>query len=229
LRALYIALLLVAALALPAAGQEAKGSGRDSRNPATVVVANRLNQGVSVWIDGEMKGRVEPSKEARFDRVAPGKVSLQAAALGSAGPVAGEERDLAPGETFTWTLYPVLSWGEEKGTGTVVLENGLDHDVEVTLGGSPAGSLAPGATRAYPRVVAGNVDVSARDAAGGAAEQRTLTVLPGNIARWEIGKGDREVGQAEAGSTGGASRSPAAASRKGAARGAPKAAARPSR
>ena len=184
---LNVAVFLVVALASPALAQSAKGSGGESKAPATVVVQNRLERAVTIWIGGEMKGRVEPSGEARFSGIPAGEINLQAGAAGSAGPVAGEARTLGPGETFTWTLYPVLSWEEKKGTGTLVVTNKLDHEVEVSFGGSPAGRLGPGATRAYPRVVAGDVTVSAADSEGNLVGTRDLSVAPGAIARWEIG------------------------------------------
>jgi hypothetical protein len=180
-------LLFVAALSSPAAAQSAKGSGGESKAPATVVVVNRLERAVTIWIGDEMKGRVESSGEARFSGIPAGQVSLKAGAVGSAGPVAGEERSLGSGETFTWTLYPVLTWGEEKQTGTLVVRNMLDREVEVSFGGSPAGRLGPGATRAYPRVVAGDVVVSAQDDDGNVVGERDLSIVPGSIARWDIG------------------------------------------
>jgi hypothetical protein len=184
---LRVAIVLLVALGSAAAAQSAKGSGGEPKAPATVVVVNRLERAVTIWIGGEMKGRVEPAGEARFSGIPAGPVSLQAGAAGSAGPVAGEERSLGSGETFTWTLYPVLSWEEKKGTGTLVVTNKLDHEVEVSFGGSPAGRLGPGATRAYPRVVAGDVKVSAADSDGNVVGTRDLSVMAGAIARWEIG------------------------------------------
>jgi hypothetical protein len=187
LKSFAVALLFLAAASGPAAAQTPRGGDGGGRAPASVMVVNELEQGVTVWINGELKGRVEPSGRARFDGVPSGPVSLKAGAEGSAGPVAGEERTLEPGETFTWTVYPVLSWGEEKGTGTLVLENGLDGEVEVLLNGEPAGVLTPGATRAYPRVVAGEVEVVARVPGGETVQERAVPVVAGNIARWEIG------------------------------------------
>ncbi len=191
--------LFMAAAAAPAVAQTPKGSDGDSKAPATVVVVNRLERAVTVWIDGEMKGYVPPAGQAGFYGIRAGRVSLQAGATGSAGPVAGEDRSLAPGETFTWTLYPVLSWEEKKGTGTLVLTNTLAREVEVSFGGSPAGRLGPGAMRAYPRVVAGEVTVSVHDADGNVVAERNLSVVPGNIARWEIGSdGDGSAPRADA-------------------------------
>jgi hypothetical protein len=193
--------VLLAALAGPAAAQTGKGSGADARFPATVVVLNQLEGPVTIWINGEMKGRVEPAGRMEFHRIPAGQISLQAGAAGSAGPVASEERAIASGETFTWTLFPVLSWGEEKGTGTLVLTNALERDVDVALNGNPAGRLGPGATRAYPRVVAGEVVVSARGADGDVLEEHRLSVTMGGIARWKIGsREDASATRAEAGS-----------------------------
>jgi len=42
-------------------------------------------------------------------------------------------------------------------------------------------------TRAYPRIVAGDVTVKAVDAEGKVVEERTLSVAPHRLARWEIG------------------------------------------
>jgi hypothetical protein len=187
LKSSVVIFLLLLVLAVPVRAQTPKGSAGESRTPATVVVENRLDRGVAVWINGEMKGRVEPAGQARFPGVPAGMMSIQAGVTGSAGPVAGEERALEPGETFTWTLYPVLYWQEEKGTGTLVLENVLGREVDVFLNGDPAGRLGAGATRAYPRVVVGQVEVSARNAEGQVLEERTLAVTAGRISRWEIG------------------------------------------
>ena len=191
MKRLTVAILLAAALASPLAAQSAKGSGGESKVPASVVVVNRLERAVTIWIGGEMKGRVEAGGSATFPGISPGEVSLQAGAAGSAGPVAGEECSLDPGETFTWTLYPVLTWEESKGTGTLVVTNKLDRSVDVSFGEHPAGRLEPGATRAYPRVVAGDMTVSAADTEGNVVGTRDLSVAPGTIARWDIG-GDAE-------------------------------------
>lgn len=197
---LQVTVLLLMALAGPAAAQTAKGSGAHARVPATVVVVNQLQRGVTVWINGEMKGRVQSAGRAEFHRIPAGQISLQAGAAGSAGPVASEERAIASGETFTWTLFPVLAWEEEKGTGTLVLTNALERDVDISLNGDPAGRLGPGATRAYPRVVVGDVLVSARGADGSVLEERQLSVVMGGIARWEIeSREDASATRAEAG------------------------------
>ena len=100
--------------------------------------------------------------------------------------MASEQRQLDAGETFTWTLYPVPVAGEEKGTGTIVLQNALEREVEVYLGETTVGSLAPGATRAMARIVAGEVTAVAREGEEVLAERR-LAVEPGQVTRWEIG------------------------------------------
>ncbi|MFN2432546.1 MAG: hypothetical protein ABR599_06980 [Gemmatimonadota bacterium] len=181
----WTAVLLLLAAA-PAAAQEGKG-GNAGDGPGAVVVVNRLERDVSVWINGERKGSVEPGDEVQFDGVPAGRVDVQAGVMGSGGPVASEERALAPGETFTWTLYPLLSFDEEKGTGTVVVKNGLEQPVDVFLGENPAGTLAPGASRAYARVVAGEVRAVARNPEGEMLGERKLEIAPGGLARWEIG------------------------------------------
>lgn len=190
------ALALLVILQVTASAQIAKG-GEGGEGPASVVVVNQLDRGVTVWINGELKGEVEPFGEERFVNIPSGNVSLEAGAMGSAGPVAAEERSLSPGQTFTWTLYPLLSWEEERGVGTMVVSNALDREIELSIGGREAGSLAPGASRAFPRIVAGEVEVSARQSDGRVLEARSLIVTPGKIARWEVGR--REPEQARPG------------------------------
>jgi len=64
--------------------------------------------------------------------------------------LATEHTALSEGETFTWTLYLVPLPGEEMGSGTVVLRNGLDRVIEVSLSGQTSAVLAarspPGAS-----------------------------------------------------------------------------------
>jgi hypothetical protein len=177
--------LLIAAIA-PALGQEARGS-EAGEGPGKVVVLNSLERAVTIWINGQLKGKVAAGDDATFGRVPSGRLRLQAGGVGAGGPVAFEERVLAPGETFKWTLYPVLSMGEEKGTGTLVLVNSLSESVEIRVADRPAGSLAPRGSRAYPRIVSGQVQVEARNANGETLAQQTLDVKTGKISRWVIG------------------------------------------
>jgi hypothetical protein len=186
-KCLGIALCLTALTAAPLLSQDAARGSEGGEGPGSVVVVNTLERVVSVWINGDLEGHVEPGDEVRFPNVPSGRLRLQAGGVGSGGPVAMEQRTLAPGETFTWTLYPVVAMGEEKGAGTVVLLNALAEVVDVQLGGRPAGSLAPGARRAYPRVVVGEVKCEARSVAGETLAEHTLEVRSGRIARWTIG------------------------------------------
>ncbi|MBA2565241.1 MAG: hypothetical protein H0V09_07430 [Gemmatimonadetes bacterium] len=201
MRCLVLAFLGCAVLASSAGAQEGKGSDTP-RGPGYVVVVNGLERGVTVWINGELKGHLGPGAEARFDRIPAGPVRLQAGGVGAGGPVASEERTLAPSETFTWRLYPVLAWEEEKGTGTLVVRNASADEVSVYFGDHEAGQLAPGASRAYPRLVVGEVDVSARNARGEIVDEREIAVGRGSVARWEIGRGARGDSQDDPGEAG---------------------------
>ena len=171
--------------------QDAKG-GAAGKGHGTVLVDNRLERDVTLWVNGLSEGRCAAAETCELRRIPAGALQLKAS-TGSQGPVASASLALDEGETFTWTLYPLLEWGEEKGTGTIVLVNRLDQPVTVLFGENPAGTLPPGATRAYPRVVAGKVDVRVRDGEGGDVADRTLEVQPGTLRRWEIGAPERRA------------------------------------
>jgi hypothetical protein len=172
-----MAALVAAALILPAAA---------AAQPATIVVENQLDRSLLVWIDGDLEGVVPANGVARFEGRDTGRVSLLAG--DSRGIVASEKTTLSGGETFTWTLFPVAVFGEERGTGVVVVENDLDHAVEVRLGGNLFGRLAPGAVRVEPRIVAGNLVAVASSDTRGVVAEKTLTIVPGEIVRWRIGQ-----------------------------------------
>jgi hypothetical protein len=184
-----LAAVLVVAWA-PARAQDGKGGARPGA-AGSVVVDNRLQRDVSLWVNGRHEGRCGSGETCEIPRVPAGPLQLKATAAEAQGPVASESRTLEPGGTFTWTLYPLLEWGEEKGTGTVVLVNRLDRPVAVSFGERPAGTLEPGATRAYPRVVAGDVEIRVRDADDREVTSRTLSLRAGTFERWEIGAPER--------------------------------------
>lgn len=176
-RAFLLAALAAAALIHPAMA---------SAQPATIVVENQLDRSLLVWIDGDLEGVVPANGQARFEGLDTGRVSLLAG--DARGIVASESTALSGGEVFSWTLFPVAVLGEEQGTGVVVIENDLDHVVEVRLGGNLFGRLAPGAIRVEPRIVAGNVIAIASSDTRGVVAERTLTIVPGEIIRWRIGQ-----------------------------------------
>ena len=187
--------LLAAVLAFawaPARAQDGKGGARPAAS-GVVVVDNRLQRDVTLWVNGRPEGRCASGERCEIRRVPAGPLQLKAAAAEAQGPVASESRTLEPGGTFTWTLYPLLEWGEEKGTGAVVLVNRLDRPVAVFFGERPAGTLDPGATRAYPRVVAGEVEIRVQEADGRDVTSRTLSLRAGTFERWEIGAPERRA------------------------------------
>lgn len=177
---------IVAALAFMAAFQ-VPVTGR--AQPERVQVVNQLDRDVLVWVNGDPRVFVGPNATGSTTDVPEGPVLLQATCPKTGELLATERTSMAPGETFTWTLYPVGVVGEEQGTGVVVVENGLDRSVEVRLGGNLYGWIAPGAVRVEPRIVAGTVTATATDDAGTVLAERTLTVAPGEIVRWRIGTG----------------------------------------
>jgi hypothetical protein len=181
-------LLVGAALALvPCVAADAQdGKGGAPRAAGQVVVQNRLEREVSLWVNGRTEGRCAAGEVCRLPGVPAGALRLKAA-TDAQGPVASESLVLDAGETFTWTLYPLLEWGEEKGTGTVVLVNRLRDPVTVLIGGNPAGTLRPEGTRAYPRVVAGEVEIRVQDPEGREVAARTVELRAGTLERWEIG------------------------------------------
>lgn len=165
-------------LAAPARGQ--------ADSLGAVVVVNQLDREFLIWINGEPRGLVPAEGRATFDHVDPGTLSLLASGVGSEGIVAGEKRALAPGQSFEWTLYPQIRLGEEKGTAMLVLTNGLDQEVDVSLGGNEAGRLGPGARRTYPAIVAGDVTAKVMDLEGRVLKRFALTIMPGETMRWTI-------------------------------------------
>lgn len=169
--------LLTALGSSPAAGQV----------PETIVVNNALDRPVLVWLDGMPTEVVPATEEKTIGPVPEGPVTLMATDVANGSVIATEHTSLAEGETFRWTLYLVPVFGEEAGVGTVVLVNGLDRVIEVTLGGRTTAVLAPGATRVLPRVVAGTVDAVALTSDGTTLASRTLTIADGQVTSWRIG------------------------------------------
>ncbi|HJR54728.1 MAG TPA: hypothetical protein VJ982_13565 [Gemmatimonadota bacterium] len=155
--------------------------------PETIIVRNALDRSVLVWVDGVPREVVGADQEETVGDAPEGVVTLMATDASSGAVIATEHTSLTEGETFTWTLYLVPVAGEAQGTGTVVLANGLDMTIEVRFGGETRAVLAPGATRVLPRVVAGTVEAVATAPDGTSLAAETLTILPGEITRWEIG------------------------------------------
>ena len=155
--------------------------------PETIVVNNVLDRTVLVWVDGVPRDVVGAGEEKTIGDAPEGVVTMMATDAASGAVIATEHTSLTEGEIFTWTLYLVPVVGEEQGTGTVVLTNGLDTTIEVRLGGQTRAILAPGATRVLPRVVAGTVEAVAATPDGTALATETLTIIPGEITRWQIG------------------------------------------
>ena len=152
-----------------------------------VVVRNLLDQDLLIWINGEPRGLAAARDAAEFVDVPAGSLSLLASAPGAQGIVASEKRDFAPGATFQWTLYPIPVFGEEKGSTVLVVRNRLAAAIELDLAGNPAGQIAAGATRTYPRIAAGDVTARVRDTAGRVLYDFPLTLIPDETMVWEIG------------------------------------------
>ena len=176
---ILLAIVVIAAAILPAPAR--------AQRPERIEIVNELDRPVLVWIDGDPRLVVDANSTSSTTDVPEGIVLLQATTTTSGTLLATERTSISPGETFTWTLYPVAIVGEERGTGVVVIENDLDHVVEVRLGDNLFGFLAPGAVRVEPRIVAGNVIAVASSDTRGVVAERTLTIEPGEIVRWRIG------------------------------------------
>jgi hypothetical protein len=155
--------------------------------PETIVVNNALDRPVLVWVDGVPRDVVAAGEEKTIGDAPEGVVTMMATDAASGAVIATEHTSLTEGEIFTWSLYLVPIAGEEQGTGTVVLTNGLGTTIEVRLGGQTRAVLAPGATRVLPRVVAGAVEAIAVTPDGTSLATQTLTIGPGEITRWVIG------------------------------------------
>jgi len=156
------------------------------QQPATVEVVNDVERDMLIWVNGDPRIVVGGFERATIPDIPPGPVSLLASGQGIEGVVASERRVLASGETFTWMLYPVVVFGEEKGTGIVVITNDLDETVDVVLGGNVIARLAPGASRTTRRVVAGETMLAARNLEGDRLLEREVVVIPGEIVRWSL-------------------------------------------
>lgn len=158
------------------------------QRPESVVVVNETDREALVWVDGVPRDVVPPDAHAPLAGVPEGAITLMATDAVTGRVLATESTVLSTGEEFTWTLYPIRVIGEEKGTGTVVLENALGVTVEVTLGGNEVAVLLPGATRVLPRVVAGDVVARAVEPGGSVVAEKTLTIAAGTVSRWTIGR-----------------------------------------
>lgn len=159
-----------------------------AQRPENVLVVNDTDRDVRVWVGGVPREVVSADTEVRLADVPEGAVTLMATDAATGEILATQHTSLAPGEAFTWTLYPIALVGEEKGAGTVVLDNRLDVAVEVTLAGNEVAVLTPGATRVLPRIVAGDAVARATEPGGSVVAEETLTILDGGIVRWEIGR-----------------------------------------
>jgi hypothetical protein len=155
--------------------------------PETIVVNNALDRPVLVWVDGVPAEVVPAAAEKAIGDAPEGVVTLMATDVSTGNVIATEHTNLSEGETFTWTLYLVPIVGEAMGSGTVVLTNGLDRVVEVSLGGQRSAVLAPRATRVLPRVVAGTVDAVAAAPDGTVLATETLTIVDGEVTTWRVG------------------------------------------
>jgi hypothetical protein len=159
-----------------------------SQRPERIEVVNELDRDVLVWVNGDPRVYVTAGSTGSTADLPEGPVTLLATCPLTDELLATQRTALADGELFTWTLYPVPVAGEEQGTGIVVLLNGLDTVVEVDLGGALVATLAPGASRVLPRVVAGSANATARDPAGAVVAETTITIPDGDITRWVIGR-----------------------------------------
>lgn len=176
LRAGATALLLIALAVSRAYGQASE----------TIVVTNALDRPVLIWVDG-VPAEVVPAAEEKVIGDAPGgAVTLMATDVSSGSIIATEHTALSEGETFNWTLYLVPVPGEEMGSGTVVLTNGLDRVVEVSLGNQKSAVLAPLATRVLPRIVAGTVEAVATAPDGTVLATETLMIVDGEVTLWRV-------------------------------------------
>lgn len=150
-----------------------------------IVVFNGTDRDVLVWLDGVPREVAVPGGEARF--AGPeGAVTLMATDPSTGAVLATQHTGLAPGEAFTWTLYPVPVVGEERGVGTVVLSNHLAVTVDVSLGGNEVATLPPYSTRVLPRVVTGEVVARATAPSGETVAEETVSIAAGAITRWTI-------------------------------------------
>lgn len=177
---------VVLALALPGTGMAVTPGGLWGQT-ATVEVENQLDRGMLVWINGEPRGVASANGRVSFDGIPDGPVTLLASGLQAEGIEASERRLLAPGESFTWILYPIPVLGEEKGTGILVVTNELDVPVQVMAGGGVLGWVSPSGTRSFPNLVAGSFPVEARDVEQDLLEKTDIAIDDGEIARWVIG------------------------------------------
>lgn len=155
--------------------------------PEMIVVNNALDRSVLVWVDGIPVELVDAGEEKAIGNAPEGVVTLMATDAATGALIATEHTSLSEGETFTWTLYLVRVAGEEMGTGTMVLTNGLDSVIEIRLGGETRAVLAPGATRVLSQVVAGVVEAAAATPDGTTVDTEMLTIIDGEITRWVVG------------------------------------------
>lgn len=158
-----------------------------AQSPETIVMNNALDRSVLVWVDGVPTEVVGAAEEKAIGNAPEGVVTLMATDAATGALIATEHTALSEGETFTWTLYQVQVAGEEMGTGTIVLANRLDTVIEFRLGGETRAVLAPGATRVFPRVVAGVVEAVAAGPDGTTMATEMLTIHDGEITRWVVG------------------------------------------
>jgi hypothetical protein len=68
----------------------------------------------------------------------------------------------------------------------VILTNGLDRVIEISLGGETSAVLAPLATRVLPQVVAGTVEAVATAPDGTVLDTETLMIVDGEVTRWRV-------------------------------------------
>ena len=160
--------------------------GAFGQMPETIVVNNALDRPVLVWVDGVPAEVVPAAGEKAIGDAPEGAVTLMATDVSSGSIIATEHTALSEGETFHWTLYLVPVPGEEAGAGTVILTNGLDRVIEISLGGETSAVLAPLATRVLPRVVAGTVEAIATAPDGTVLDTETLMIVDGEVTRWRV-------------------------------------------
>lgn len=178
------------ALALALTALAAGFSPPSARAQATVEVENLLERDVQVWIDGDARGIVAAKARERFAGVEPGRTTLMATAVGGAGVVASERRVLAPAQDFTWRIYPVVTYGEDREYGMLIVRNERDGPVTLLVGSVEAGTIAAGGIRGFPRLAVGNVPAVALDQDGREIEVEELSIEPDETTRWTIGGPD---------------------------------------
>lgn len=148
--------LLAAALAACAPRADVETQPARRASDATLKVVNRTRANVRIQIGDRALGDVPAGRDQYFMGLVPGALDLRGISADGALAFRRDLLTLEPGETFTWVLregeslargeLPAAAPPTEDRSATIVVENGTDWEVGVTLDGEPLGSVPPSRT-----------------------------------------------------------------------------------